>query len=95
MNLNYVQCLNLIPMEKAWFMAPMEYSPNGKGIMAPVEYTPMVCSPNGKVMFLWKIIFRRGNGHGKRLQKYNIKHIYLRYLNLHGSIPVDPKIKIA
>ena len=23
-NLNYVQCLNIAPMEKTWFMAPME-----------------------------------------------------------------------
>ena len=35
-------------MEKAWFMAPMEFSPNGKGIAAPMEYTLMVYSPNGK-----------------------------------------------
>ena len=25
-NLNYVQCLNMVPMAKAWFTAPMEYS---------------------------------------------------------------------
>ena len=24
------------PAEKAWFMAPMEYIPNGKGIMVPM-----------------------------------------------------------
>ena len=40
-----VQCLNLAPMKKAWFMASKKYSPNGKGIMASMEYTPMVYSP--------------------------------------------------
>ena len=40
-------------MEKAWFLAPM-------------EYTPMVSSPNGEDMVLWKILFGSGNGHGKR-----------------------------
>ena len=78
-----------------WFMAPMEHSPNGKGIMAPMEYSPMIYSPSGKIMFLWKILFQRGNGHGKRQKKYNIKYTYLLYLNLHESIPVDAKIKIA
>ena len=33
-------------------MAPIEYSPNGKGIMAPMKYTPMFYSPNGKIMVL-------------------------------------------
>ena len=27
-------------MEKAWFMAPMEYRIDGKGIMNPMAYTP-------------------------------------------------------
>ena len=53
-------------MEKAWFMAPMEYIPNGKGIIVPIEYTLTVYSPNGKDIVSWKIIFRSGNGHGKR-----------------------------
>ena len=35
-------------MEKTWFMAPMEYSPNRKGITTTMEYTPMVYSPNRK-----------------------------------------------
>ena len=39
-------------MEKAWFMAQMEYSPNGKGIIAPREYNLVVYSLNGKVMVL-------------------------------------------
>ena len=38
-NLNYIQCLNI---------APMEYNPNGKGTMIPVKYNPIVSSPNGK-----------------------------------------------
>ena len=37
-----------------------------KGIMAPMKYTPMVYSPNGKGMVLRKILFRSGNGLGKR-----------------------------
>ena len=37
-------------MVKAWFMAPKEYSTNGKGNIAPMEYTLMVYSPNGKSM---------------------------------------------
>ena len=35
----------------------MEYKPNGKGIMTPVEDILMVYSPNGKDV-LWKIVFR-------------------------------------
>ena len=31
---------------------PMEYSPNGKGIMAQVDYILIVYSPNGKGMVL-------------------------------------------
>ena len=34
--------------------------------LASMEYTPMVYSPNGKGMVLWKILFWSGNGHGKR-----------------------------
>ena len=44
-NLNCVQCA---PLEKVWSMALMEYSSNGKGIMAPMEFSPMVYSSNGK-----------------------------------------------
>ena len=51
-NLNYVQFLNIAPIEKAWFLPPMEYNPNRKGIMAPVEYSLMVCSPKEKAMVL-------------------------------------------
>ena len=60
-NLNYFQCLN---MEKAWFMAPTEYSPNGKGIMVPKKY--ILYSSNGKAMVLRKIVFKSGNRHGER-----------------------------
>ena len=45
--------LNLALMEKASFLALMEYN-------------PMVYSPNEKGVFLWKIIFLNGNGYGKR-----------------------------
>ena len=44
-------------MEKVWFMASVEYSPNGKDIMAPMDDSPMVYSRNGKAMVLWKIVF--------------------------------------
>ena len=43
----------------------MEYNPNAKGTMIPVEYNPIVSSPNGKSTILWKIVFRIGNSHGK------------------------------
>ena len=56
-------------MEKAWFMAPMEYSPFGRDIMAPMDYTPMVNNPNGKGMVLWKIVYWSGNHHGKTWKK--------------------------
>ena len=38
-------------MEKAWFMAPMKYIPNKKGIMIPIGYTLMVYSPKEKAWF--------------------------------------------
>ena len=53
-------------MEKTWFMAPVEYNPNGKDIMAPMEYILMVHSPNGKGIVLRKTVFGRDNCHGKR-----------------------------
>ena len=45
-------------MEKAWSLALMEYSPNGRGIMAPIKYNPMVYSHNGKgyKRFLFEVI---------------------------------------
>ena len=66
-----VNCLNLAPIEKAWFLALMEYSPNGKRIMALMEYILMVYSSNGKGMALYNILFWSGNGHGKDKRKYN------------------------
>lgn len=65
-NLNYVQWLSMALMEKTWLMVVMEYSPNDKDIMVPVEYTPMVNSPNRKNMVLWKALLEGSNGHGKR-----------------------------
>ena len=53
-------------MEKAWYLASMEYSPNGKSIIAPMKHTPMIYNFNEKGMILWKILFQSGNGHGKR-----------------------------
>ena len=51
-NLNYVYYLNLTPMEKVLFLAPLECSHNGKGIMVPIKYIFMVYSPKGKDMIL-------------------------------------------
>ena len=42
------------------------YDRNGEYISALVEYTLMVCIPNGKDMVLWKIAFGSGNRCGKR-----------------------------
>ena len=39
-------------MEKAWFIALMEYRRKGKSIMASMEYTLMVYSSNGEDMIL-------------------------------------------
>ena len=50
--LNYVHCLNLAPLEKLRFITPMKYSSNEKGIMAPMECTPMAYSTNAKDMVL-------------------------------------------
>ena len=44
----------------------MVYGPNGKGIIASLEYTLIIYSPNGKGMALWNIVFPIGNRHGKR-----------------------------
>ena len=52
-------------MEKA-FMVPMEYSTNGKDIMAPMKCILIVFSPNWKCMVLWKTVFEIGSGHGER-----------------------------
>ena len=52
-NLHYVQCLNIAPMQKAWLMAP-----NGKRIMASMEYSLITYSPNGRGMVLWNIVFQ-------------------------------------
>ena len=43
----------------------MVYGPNGKGIMASMEYILIIYSPNGKDMDLWNIFFPSGNRHGK------------------------------
>ena len=63
-------------MVNAWFMAPMEYSPYGKAIMAPIEYTLKVCSPNWKGIVLWKIVLRSGNREKKKkkiqCKRYNV-----------------------
>ena len=70
-------------MEKTWFLASIEYSPNEKGIMSPMKYIPMVYRPNGKGMVLRKIIFRSGNGHDKRWKKYNKKIMLIKISFMH------------
>ena len=51
-NLHYVQCSNIAPVKKAWFMASM-------------EYTLIIFSPNGKCMvvvvnrFVWFTFYRK------------------------------------
>ena len=47
-------------------LAPMEYTRNGKTIMVPMEHTPWFIASIKKAMVLRKILFRSGNGHGKR-----------------------------
>ena len=47
----------------------MVYGPNGKGIMASLEYTLIIYSPSGKGMVLWNNVFPSGNRHGKRKKK--------------------------
>ena len=42
-------------MEKTWFMALMEYNPNGKGITTPKKYVLIVHSPSGKGMVLQRL----------------------------------------
>ena len=54
-HLQYVQCLNIASIEKTWFMDPVEYSPNGRGIMVPMEYNLMVYSPYGKSIFYGRL----------------------------------------
>ena len=41
----------MAPMEKAYFIVPMEYSPNGKDIIARMEYILIAYSPN--CFFKW------------------------------------------
>ena len=74
-------------------MTPKEYSPNGKDIKASMEYTPVVYSTSGKAMF-YERLFSEGVMVMVKDKKIQYK-IYLVYLNLHGSIPVDAKIKIV
>ena len=81
--MNYVQCLNLSPEQKTWFLVSTEYSPNGKGILAPMKYTPMVYSPKRKGMVLRKILIRSSNGHGKRWKKYNKKIMLIKISCMH------------
>ena len=75
-NLNYVYCLNLAPMEKALFLAPMEYSPNRKGITMPMKHTPMVLeiyAPREKAWFYKRFFFEVVMVMVKEKRKYNKK----------------------
>ena len=42
------------PNEKVIVYGPNGIQPNGKDIMAPMEYDIMVYSPNGNRMVLWR-----------------------------------------
>ena len=44
-------------MEKTCFMAPVEYNPIGKDIMAPMGYILMVHSPTEKTWFYERLFF--------------------------------------
>ena len=65
----------------------MVYGPNGKGIIASLEYTLIIYSPNGKGMALWNIVFPSGNRHGKRKKRctkkdtMSVKISFMHYRN--------------
>ena len=46
----------------------MVYGPNGKGIMASMEYILIIYSPNGKGMDSWNTVLPSCNRQGKRLK---------------------------
>ena len=58
--------MNVAPMKKLWSMAPMKYSLNEKGIMAPMQYTNMAYSTKEKGIVLWNFLFRSVKVHGNR-----------------------------
>ena len=60
-------------MENVWFKSPMEYSPDGKGIIVPMEYTHMVYNPNGKAWFYERLFFLVVIATVKDKKKYRIK----------------------
>ena len=59
--LNCGQYLNIVPIEKTWLMAPIEYSTR-------VEKTlwPQWNIPTRFIALMEKVWFRSGNRHGKR-----------------------------
>ena len=65
----------------------MVYGPNGKRIMASLEYTLIIYSSSGKGMALWKIVFPSGNRNGKRKKRctkkdaMSIKISFIHYRN--------------
>ena len=65
----------------------MVYGPNRKGIMASLEYTLIIYSPNGKGMVLQNNVFPSANRHGKRKKRCTIKDtmlvkiIFMHYRN--------------
>ena len=56
----------------------MVYGPNGKGIMASLEYILIIYSPHEKDMVLWNIVFPSGNRRGKRKKKDALKKMQCR-----------------
>ena len=57
-NLNHAQCFNIAPMERAWFMVPMEYNPMGK-ILGPRWNIPSwSMAPMEKAWFCERLFFK-------------------------------------
>ena len=49
-------------MEKAWFMEPIGKKPQWERYYDTNGIYLMVYSPNGKIIVLWKSLYRSGNG---------------------------------
>ena len=52
----------------------MVHHPIGKGIMASMEYTPIIYSHDGKSIVLWNIVFSSDNRHGQR-HKMSLQYV--------------------
>ena len=68
-------------MKKAYFMAPMKYSPSGKDIMAPMEYTLKVYSPMKKAWFCERLFFVVVKDKTNTVIKISFMHYMSSYMN--------------